>query len=126
MPVLLRLLANPKLLARFMRTKAGRKAALKYGTMLVNSKTAQDSVKKFLNKNGRDRQFAASEKKYNELQAKIDALQAQVDTRSATDAQLQTATFTLGRQVVEMQRLYAQLQQQLQQMQLAMAAARVR
>ncbi|MDE6481682.1 MAG: hypothetical protein K2L25_02570 [Alphaproteobacteria bacterium] len=126
MPVLLRLLANPKLLARFMRTKAGRKAALKYGTMLVNSKTAQDSVKKFLNKNGRDRQFAASEKKYNELQAKIDALQTQVDARNATDAQLQTATFTLGRQVVEMQRLYAQLQQQLQQMQLAMAAARVR
>ncbi len=109
-----------------MRTKAGRKAALKYGTMLVNSKTAQDSVKKFLNKNGRDRQFAASEKKYNELQAKIDALQTQVDARNATDAQLQTATFTLGRQVVEMQRLYAQLQQQLQQMQLAMAAARVR
>ena len=126
MPVLLRLLANPKLLARFMRTKAGRKAALKYGTMLVNSKTAQDSVKKFLNKNGRDLQFAASEKKYNELQAKIDALQTQVDARNATDAQLQTATFTLGRQVVEMQRLYAQLQQQLQQMQLAMAAARVR
>lgn len=125
MPVILRLLANPKLLARFMRTKAGRKAALKYGTMLVKSKTVQDSVKKLL-KNGWGNQFADAEKKYNELQAKIDALQSQIDARNATDEQLQVATFTIGRQVIEMRRLYAQMQRQLQQMQMAMATGRVR
>lgn len=126
MQVLLRLLANPRLWARFMRTKAGRKAALKYGTMLVNSKTVQDSVKKLLARTGKSKKLAADENKFNELQARVDALQSQIDTRNATDAELQTATFTLGREVVEMRRLYADMQRKVQQMQLAMAAQRTR
>jgi len=121
MPVVLRLLANPKLFARFMRTKAGRKAALKYGTMLVNSKTVRDSTKKFFNKHGENKRFAADRQRFENLQARIDALQAAVDTRNSTDAQLQTATFTLGRQVVEMRQLLAKMQSDMQQMQLAMA-----
>lgn len=126
MPVVLRLLANPKLLARFMRTKAGRKAALKYGTMLVNSKEVQSGIKKILSRKGDSKKFSASGKKFEELQAKVAALQSQIDTRNSTDAELQTATFTLGRQVIEMRRLYNELQRQLQQMQFSMAAQHTR
>ncbi len=121
MPALLRLLANPKLFARFMKTKAGRRAAMKYGTMLVNSKAVQDSAKKLFSQNNDKKRFVAEQKKFDELQARIDTLTRSVDTQRMTDAELQAATFTLGRQVVEMRRLSAQLQQQIQQLQQQMA-----
>ncbi len=126
MPTVIRFLFNPKLFARFMRTGAGRKmarkTAWKYGTMLLNSKTTQDAIKNFFTKNKNSKQFAPYEKKFNELQAKVEKLESKMDMQHATDTEIQTATFTLGRQIIEMQRLYAEMQHQLQQMQLAMMA----
>ena len=48
----LRILANPKVLKRFLGTKAGKKATLKYGSMLLNSKMAQNAIGKFIKRNG--------------------------------------------------------------------------
>lgn len=130
MPVLLRLLANPKLLGRFLRTKAGRRAALKYGTMVVNSKTVQDQINKFMNKNGRtmsgDARYDGYAKEFEKMQAQINALQEKVDAQRQDNEALQTATFTLGRRVIEMQRLYAQMQMELQRVHTAQMAAAAR
>jgi len=133
MAVWLRVLANPKVLKRFLQTKAGRKAALKYGTMLLNSKMVQDSVNKFMNKNDRalsdDKAYAAQTKQYAALQKQIAALQAQIDKSRDDNAAVQTATFTMGRRVIEMQRLYAQMQaelQRVQQIQMQMSAQHTR
>lgn len=126
----LRVLANPKVLKRFLGTKAGRKAVYKYGSMLVNSKMAQDAVQKFMNKNGKslsgNQDYAAQEKQFVKLQKQIASLQAQIDKNKDDQIAMQTATFTMGRRVVEMQQLYAQMQMELnkmQQMQMTMAHA---
>ena len=37
----LRVLANPRVLKRFLGTRAGKKATLKYGSMLLKSRMAQ-------------------------------------------------------------------------------------
>lgn len=126
MQVLLRLLANPKLLARFLRTPAGRRAALKYGTMVVKSKTAQDMVSRFMKKNGpalsNDKQYNFQVCEFEKMQAKINELQAQVDAARQDRQTLETATFTMGRRVIELQRLYAQMQMELQRVRTAQMA----
>lgn len=126
MQVLLRLLANPKLLARFLRTPAGRRAALKYGTMVVKSKTAQDMVSRFMKKNGQalsnDKQYNSQVREFEKMQAKINELQAQVDAARQGRQTLETATFTMGRRVIELQRLYAQMQMELQRVRTAQMA----
>lgn len=121
-----RVLANPKVLKRFLGTKAGRKAAFKYGNMLLNSKMVQNSVKKFMNKNGKsldgNKNYAVQEKQFSQMQKKIAALEAQIEKNKDDQIAMQTATFAMGRQVIEMQRLYAQMQMELQKMQQAQIA----
>lgn len=130
----IRLLANPKVLKRFLGTKAGKKAALKYGNMLLNSKMAQNAIDKFMNKNGNamkgDKAFKRQQKDYIALQKRVAKLEAQLDRAHDNNDKMSELTFTLGRNVVEMQRLLAQMQAQyqanIQQMQIAMANGRVR
>ena len=116
-----RVLANPKVLKRFLRTKAGRKAAFKYGNMLLNSKMIQNAISKFMHKNGKslsgNKKYAAQQKEFAKMQQKIAALEAQIEKNKDDQIAMQTATFTMGRQVIEMQRLYAQMQMELQKMQ---------
>lgn len=128
----IRLLANPKVLKRFLGTKAGKKAALKYGNMLLNSKMAQNAIDKFMNKNGNamkgDKVFKRQQKDYIALQKRVAKLEAQLDRAHDNNDKMSELTFTLGRNVVEMQRLLAQMQAQyqanIQQMQIAMANGR--
>ena len=126
MPVLLLLLANPIFLARFLRTPAGRRAALKYGTMVVKSKTAQDAITKFMHTNnqylGGKKDYAMQQAKFDKIQRQISQLQAQVDTMRQDRQTLETATFTMGRRVIELQRLYAQMQMELQRVRTAQMA----
>lgn len=130
----LRVLANPKVLKRFLGTKAGKKAALKYGNMLLNSKMAQNAIDKFMNKNGNamkdDKAFKRQQKDYIALQKRVAKLEAQLDRAHDNNDKMSELTFTLGRNVVEMQRLLAQMQAQyqanIQQMQIAMANGRAR
>lgn len=130
----IRLLANPKVLKRFLGTKAGKKAALKYGNMLLNSKMAQNAIDKFMNKNGNamkgDKAFKRQQKDYIALQKRVAKLEAQLDRAHDNNDKMSELTFTLGRNVVEMQRLLAQMQAQyqanIQQMQIAMANGRAR
>lgn len=64
-------------------------------------------------------------KNIKKLQKRIAELEKQADKNRENQVALQTDTFTLGRQVIEMQRLYAQMQAELQrqqQMQIAMSA----
>lgn len=130
----IRLLANPKVLKRFLGTKAGKKAALKYGNMLLNSKMAQNAIDKFMNKNGNamkgDKVFKRQQKDYIALQKRVAKLEAQLDRAHDNNDKMSELTFTLGRNVVEMQRLLAQMQAQyqanIQQMQIAMANGRAR
>lgn len=128
-----RVLANPKVLKRFLGTKAGRKAVFKYGNMLLNSKIVQNSVKKFMNTNGKsldgNKNYAAKEKQFAQMQKKIAALEAQIEKNKDDQIAMQTATFAMGRQVIEMQRLYAQMQMELQKMQqnqMILATQRIR
>ena len=126
MQVLLRLLANPKLLARFLRPPAGRRAALKYGTMVVKSKTAQDAITKFMHTNnqylGGKKDYAMQQAKFDKIQRQISQLQSQVDAVRQDRQTLETATFTMGRRVIELQRLYAQMQMELQRVRTAQMA----
>ena len=126
----LRFLANPKLWARFMKSKAGRKSAFKWGSMLIKSRAIQGLIDKFIGKNGKtldkNKEYRALERKYKQTQKRVKQLEKQVQQNRDNQLALQTDTFTLGRQIIEMQRMYAQMQselQQVQQHQLAMVAA---
>lgn len=130
----LRILANPKVLKRFLGTKAGKKATLKYGSMLLNSKMAQNAIGKFINRNGEtmknNKEYKQQLKDYARLQKRVEKLETQLDRAHDNNDKMSELTFTLGRNVVEMQQLLAQMQSQyqaqMQQMQIAMANARTR
>ena len=134
MAVWLRVLANPKVLKRFLGTRAGKKATLKYGSMLLNSRMAQNAIGKFINRNGKamknDKEYKQQLRDYALLQKRVEKLESQLDRARDNNDKMSELTFTLGRNVVEMQRLLAQMQTQyqshMQQMQIAMANARTR
>ena len=130
----LRVLANPKVLKRFLGTKAGKKATLKYGSMLLNSRMAQNAIGKFMNRNGdalkNDKAYKQQTKEYAALQKRVERLESQLDRAHDNNDKMSELTFTLGRSVVEMQHLLAQMQAQyqshMQQMQIAMANTKTR
>ena len=130
----LRILANPRVLKRFLGTRAGKKATLKYGSMFLKSRKAQNAIGKFINRNGSalkdDKSFKQQQQEYAALQKRVARLEAQLDRARDNNDKLSELTFTLGRNVVEMQRLLTQMQAQYQahtqQMQIAMANARTR
>ena len=130
----LRVLANPKVLKRFLGTKAGKKATLKYGSMLLNSRMAQNAIGKFINRNGNamknDKEYKQQLRDYARLQKRVEKLESQLDRARDNNDKMSELTFTLGRNVVEMQRLLtqmqAQYQQHIQQTQIAMANTRTR
>lgn len=134
MAVWLRVLANPRVLKRFLGTRAGKKATLKYGSMLLNSRMAQNAIGKFINRNGNtmknDKEYKQQLRDYARLQKRVEKLETQLDRAHDNNDKMSELTFTLGRNVVEMQRLLAQMQTQyqshMQQMQIAMANARTR
>lgn len=134
MAVWLRVLANPRVLKRFLGTRAGKKATLKYGSMLLNSRMAQNAIGKFINRNGNtmknDKEYKQQLRDYARLQKRVEKLESQLDRAHDNNDKMSELTFTLGRNVVEMQRLLAQMQTQyqshMQQMQIAMANARTR
>ena len=129
----LRILANPRVLKRFLGTRAGKKATLKYGSMLLKSRMAQNAIGKFINRNGsalKDDKSFKQQQEYAALQKHVAKLEAQLDRARDNNDKLSELTFTLERNVVEMQRLLTQMQAQYQahtqQMQIAMANARTR
>lgn len=130
----LRVLANPRVLKRFLGTRAGKKATLKYGSMLLNSRMAQNAIGKFINRNGdamkNDKEYKQQLRDYARLQKRVEKLESQLDRARDNNDKMSELTFTLGRNVVEMQRLLAQMQTQyqshMQQMQIAVANARTR
>ena len=95
---------------------------------------AQNAIDKFMNKNGNamkdDKAFKRQQKDYIALQKRVAKLEAQLDRAHDNNDKMSELTFTLGRNVVEMQRLLAQMQAQyqanIQQMQIAMANGRAR
>lgn len=127
-------LANPQVLKRFLGTRAGKKATLKYGSMLLKSRMIQNAIGKFINRNGSalkdDKSFKQQQQEYAALQKHVAKLEAQLDRARDNNDKLSELTFTLERNVVEMQRLLTQMQAQYQahtqQMQIAMANARTR
>ncbi len=130
-PVVVRAISKPKVFKRFLGTKAGKKAVLKWGKMLVNSKIAQSSIDKLMNRMGNSGKNSTKYKKmtkeYVALQKKVAALEEQLETVKNDNVALETKTFTLGRQVVQMQQLYKQMLTELQkQQQMMMAQVRVR
>lgn len=130
----LRVLANPKVLKRFLGTKAGKKATLKYGSMLLNSKMAQNAIGKFINRNGNtmknNKEYKEQLRDYARLQKRVEKLEMQLESVRDNSDKMAELTFTLGRNVVEMQNLLSQMQAQYQQyaqqIQMAMANGRTR
>lgn len=130
----LRVLANPKVLKRFLGTKAGKKATMKWGKMILESKMTQNAIDKLMNKNGKtlsnDKKYKEMAKEYATLQAKVAQLESKLNAIQNDNAALETTTFTLGRQVVEMRRLYQEMLSEITARtnanQMAMAAARTR
>lgn len=130
----LRVLANPKVLKRFLGTKAGKKATMKWGKMILESKMTQNAIDKLMNKNGKtlsnDKKYKEMAKEYAALQAKVAQLESKLNAIQNDNAALETTTFTLGRQVVEMRRLYQEMLLEITARtnanQMAMAAARTR
>lgn len=130
-PVVVRAISKPKVFKRFLGTKAGKKAVLKWGKMLVNSKIAQSSIDKLMNRMGNSGKNSTKYKKmtkeYVALQKKVAALEEQLETVKNDNVALETKTFTLGRQVVQMQQLYKQMLTELQkQQQMMMVQEHVR
>lgn len=128
-PTVVRAVAKPAVFKRFLGTKAGKKAILKYGTMLVKSKDVRNSIGNFINRNGNtmknDKTYKQQVQEYAQLQKRVDKLEKQLATAQDNNEKIQTLTFALGRNVVEMQQLLTQMQAQYQQAlrhQMAMAA----
>lgn len=117
------IVSNPRVLGRFLKTSAGRRAAFKYASMAVNSRAVQNSINRFMTQNKDklkdDSKYAVQSAEYAELQKRVAALESELAHSRQNEAAMQTATFTLGRRVIEMQRLYAEMQRELQQMQMA-------
>lgn len=117
------IISNPRVLGRFIKTPAGRRAAFKYASMAVNSRAVQNVINKFVSQNNTQMnnspEYATKLAEYKELQRRVAALESQLAQSRENESELQTATFTLGRRVIEMQRLYADMQRDLQQMQMA-------
>ena len=61
--------------------------------------------------------FPDLEKKYENIQKRIAELEKQFEKSHESQSAIQTNTFTLGRQVIEMQQLYTQMQSELQRIQ---------
>lgn len=130
----LRVLANPKILARFLSTKAGKRATLKYGKMLLNSQMARSAINKFKDGSGRslsgNKEYKQLTKDYEKLQSRTQKLEAQLAATRDNNDKLQALTFSLGRTVVQMQQTLTQMQnlyqQHLHQAQIAMANSHTR
>ena len=116
LPTVVRAIAKPKVFMRFLGTKAGKRAMLKSGTMLLRSKSAQNMISKFVSKNDKqmtgNKEYEEYKKKYEQLQKRIAELEKQLDAARDNQSQMETLTFTLGRQVVQMQQLLKDMQQQ--------------
>lgn len=110
----LRVLANPRVLKRFLGTRAGKKATLKYGSMLLNSRMAQNAIEKFINRNDdtmqNNKAYKQQKKEYIALQKRVARLEAQMDSVRDNNEKMSELTFALGRSVVEMQNLLLQMQ----------------
>lgn len=125
---------NPRAFMRFLGTKSGKRATLKFGRMLLKSKMAGDLVARFIGRNGKqldnNREYKQQVREYEKLQKRIASLESKLDRYQNNSEKIQELTFTLGRCVVEMNQLLAQMQelyrQQTQQMQIAMANTRTR
>lgn len=113
LPVVVRAISKPKVFKRFLGTKAGKKATLKWGKMLVNSKITQRSVDKLMErvgKSGQDnKEYKTLVKEYKVLQGKVAQLERKLDSVQNDNNSLETKTFALGRQVVQMRQLYQQM-----------------
>ena len=109
-----RILANPRVLKRFLGTKSGKKATLKYGSMLLNSRMAQNAIEKFINRNDdtmqNNKAYKQQKKEYIALQKRVARLEAQMDSVRDNNEKMSELTFALGRSVVEMQNLLLQMQ----------------
>ncbi|MBR2510578.1 MAG: hypothetical protein IKB59_00230 [Alphaproteobacteria bacterium] len=116
LPTVVRAIAKPKVFKRFLGTKAGKRAMLKSGTMLLRSKSVQNTLSKFVSKNDKqmagNKEYEEYKKKYEQLQKRIAELEKQLDAARDNQSQMETLTFTLGRQVVQMQQLLQDMQQQ--------------
>ncbi|MBQ4130636.1 MAG: hypothetical protein IJD69_04680 [Alphaproteobacteria bacterium] len=128
-PTVLRAVAKPAVFKRFLGTKAGKKAVLKYGTMLVKSKDVRNAIGNFINRNGdkmkNDKAYKQQLKDYAAMEKRVEKLEQQLAAAHDNNEKIQILTFTLGRNVVEMQQLLVQMQAQYQQtlqQQMAMAA----
>ena len=116
LPTVVRAIAKPKVFKRFLGTKAGKRAMLKSGTMLLRSKSVQNTLSKFRSKNDQqmtgNKEYEESKQKYEQLQKRVAELEKQLDAARDNQSQMETLTFTLGRQVVQMQQLLKDMQQQ--------------
>ena len=128
-PTVVRAVAKPAVFKRFLGAKAGKKAVLKYGTMLVKSKDVRNAIGNFINRNGdkmkNDKAYKQQLKDYAAMEKRVEKLEQQLAAAHDNNEKIQTLTFTLGRNVVEMQQLLVQMQAQYQQtlqQQMAMAA----
>ncbi len=121
LPVVVRAIAKPKVFKRFLGTKAGKKAAFKWGKMLLNSKMTGRSIDKLMNRmesSGQDsKEYKRLQTEYKKLQKKIAELERQLESVQNDNADLETKTFTLGRQVVQMRQLYQHMLNELQKQQ---------
>lgn len=114
-----RVLANPKVLKRFFKSKAGKKVLFKYGKMLVKSKMIRGMIDRFLRKNNatlrNNKEYKKLEKEYESLQQRVDGLEKKLNATNENKQELETLAFTLGRAVVEMQQLLEKMQAEYQQ-----------
>lgn len=123
-----RVLTKSKIAKRFLlrRVKNGR--AFKFGRMLIRARMAGKLIDGFTKNNGNSmkahKKYKEMENKYNQLHKRIIDLE-QKFSRVTDDDSAQELAFTLGRQVIELRRLYEQMQSELkrsQQNQIAIAA----
>ncbi len=116
LPTAARALAKPRVFKRFLGTRAGKRAALKYGTMLVKSKDVRNAVNKFIKGNGsilriKDRKYKRLEQEYALLLSNVEMLEIELSNPDLSQEKLQELTFALGRQVVKLRQNLAQMQE---------------
>ena len=113
-PTVARAFAKPKVFKRFLGTRAGKRATLKYGTMLVNTKEVQNGFDRLFrrgdNQQPQDKEYSKLIKKYEKLAAEVEQLESEFSHAGDDVDKIQTITFKLGRRVVEMRRLLQEME----------------
>ena len=109
MPTISRLAKNPRVVGRFLGTKAGKKAMFNFGIDFLNSKEAMRAIEKFVNNNMR-KMSKSQEEKYTNAKNNVRNSKEAISSRDLTPEQVQEIARNMKQSIAEMRTILEQLE----------------